>query len=632
MNTGRERAQAWLTTLGEGVTQAFGHDAGMTIMPPDPEGGTDGGRALALLSQIAERDAGGGVELRIGETIGEGGMGVIHAAEQVALARPVAVKTLKAHRREAAIDLLREAWITGSLEHPNVVPVHHLGVDASGSPLIVLKRIAGVEWSQLAIDAAEVARRTGAQDLLAWNLGILLQVLNAVRFAHSRGIVHRDLKPSNVMIGDFGEVYLLDWGIAVSMHDDGSGRLPLARDAQGPAGTPAYMAPEMLGIDETPINERTDVYLAGAVMFELISGRPPHRGIDAATVVAHVIAEDPELPAGVPEELAAICTRALQRDPAARFPSADAMHAALSAYLEHRVSAQIAARAAQRLDDLARVLVSAEREAIYRELAACRAGFQEALAAWRDNRQASDGLVRATVAVAEHELASGDPRAAVRLLGELEEPPRDLLARARAAVAVLGARQQRLEALGMDRDLHIGQRTRWFLIWGFGVGFTLTPLVAQWVPSLQPGTPVKLALFSGIVFVLILLAGIWARDSMRRTAVNRASLYGLMAVFLVQTMFALGAQLAGLTVLQAECLMPLGWTAIAAMGTITIDPAFGVAAAGFAGTFLASCADPHHVFYYLAGGNVIFTVNGAWRWWPAVIAQRQSASSRGASR
>src|SRR6185503_14452978 len=140
-----------------------------------------------------------------GAVIGQGGMGVVREAEQVSLGRTVAVKTVKPDQRspEAAQDLLREAWVTGSLEHPNVVPVHHLGLDDEGMPAIVLKRVEGVEWSKLIRDAEDVKRRYGAADLLVWNLSILMQVLNAIRFAHSRGILHRDLKPSNVMVGDF---------------------------------------------------------------------------------------------------------------------------------------------------------------------------------------------------------------------------------------------------------------------------------------------------------------------------------------------------------------------------------------------------------------------------------------------
>src|SRR4029079_14794763 len=144
-------------------------------------------------------------------------------------------------------DLLREAWITGAIEHPNVVPVHHVALDDDGSPVVVMKRISGAAWSELIEDADEVFRRFGASDLLEWNVGILMQVLNAVRFAHSRGILHRDLKPANVMIGEFGEVYLVDWGIAVSLRDDGSGRLPLAANATEPAGAPVYNGPGEVG-------------------------------------------------------------------------------------------------------------------------------------------------------------------------------------------------------------------------------------------------------------------------------------------------------------------------------------------------------------------------------------------------
>jgi eukaryotic-like serine/threonine-protein kinase len=229
-----------------------------TIVPPVARPTTGGARALEVLEELA----GDTEQLRIGSVIGEGGMGIVHAAEQVALGRTVAVKSLKPGRRDpvASLDLLREAWVTGSLEHPNIVPVHYLKVMRDGPPSIVLKRIEGVEWSRLLHDAGEVERRFGAKDLLAWNVGILLQVLNALRFAHRHGILHRDLKPSNVMIGDYGEVYLLDWGIAVSLRDDGSGRLPLASHAAQLAGTPCYMAPEMLGREgDLPLSERTDV-------------------------------------------------------------------------------------------------------------------------------------------------------------------------------------------------------------------------------------------------------------------------------------------------------------------------------------------------------------------------------------
>ncbi|MFN7700504.1 MAG: serine/threonine-protein kinase, partial [Deltaproteobacteria bacterium] len=181
--------------------------------------------------------------------LGVGGMGVVKLGQQRSLERAVALKSLKdgLESPSARLKLLREAWITGKLEHPNIVPVHDLGVDERGEPRIVLKRIEGASWSSLLTDRDEVRRRFDSEDLLEWNLRVLLEVARALHFAHARGIVHRDLKPENVMIGSFGEVYLVDWGLAVALEDDGTSRLPLARDATELAGTPSYMAPEQWG-------------------------------------------------------------------------------------------------------------------------------------------------------------------------------------------------------------------------------------------------------------------------------------------------------------------------------------------------------------------------------------------------
>src|SRR5262249_52505984 len=157
---------------------------------------------------------------------------------------------------QATLGLLRESWITGGLEHPNIVPVHDLTVDESGRPRLLLKRIEGLPWSEVLHDAEALRQRFASDDPLDFNVRVLMQVCSPVNFAHRRGIVPRDLKPQNVMIGEFQEVYVLDWGLAVSLVDDGSGRLPLAADVDEMAGTPAYMAPEMLGGRTRRITER----------------------------------------------------------------------------------------------------------------------------------------------------------------------------------------------------------------------------------------------------------------------------------------------------------------------------------------------------------------------------------------
>ncbi len=634
------RATAWLETLAADLSGTIRDTPRSTILPAAGNS-TAGGRAMAALAGL-EGDA---HQLRTLEVIGEGGMGVIREAEQVALGRIVAVKTLKANRREpaAALDLLREAWVTGSIEHPNVVPVHYVELDEHGHPVIVLKRIAGVEWSKLLTDPETVTARFGTTDVLAWNLGILLHVLNAVRFAHSKGIIHRDLKPSNVMVGDFGEVYLLDWGIAVSLRDDGSGRMALASNATELAGTPCYMAPEMLGRENgPPISERTDVYLAGSVLFELITGRPPHGGDTAPAVIASVIESAPVLPPEVPVELAKICMRAMHADPENRFESIDAMRIALQSYLEHRGSAQLGARASLRLDELLAVLANPaaleptttaeleaaeaaeieHREAIYRLFGACRFGCLEALAVWRDNVDAQACLARATVAVAEYELAAGNSKAAVTLLGDLADAPPALVARARQAADAETKHQAALEKLRVQHDPLVGRRTRAALAGVLGVTFSILPLIDGVYPSALPlDSHLGNVLWALGVLVIVLGVTWYARDSMRATLFNRRVAATGVFIFVGQTVLSLGAWAVGLSVEQSQTLMIFFWGTIATGVAINLDPWVAPSAAFYYAAFLFAARMPEYRLFAMSASNLVFGINAVIRWRPATLMQ-----------
>jgi serine/threonine-protein kinase len=511
-------AAAWLATIGADTIATLAASPRSTIIPTRLQSTTSNARALALLQELGGGSSEG---LRIGEVLGQGGMGVVHAAEQVSLGRTVAVKTLKPGvASSAALDLLREAWVTGSLEHPNIVPVHYLTVDGTGVPSIVLKRIEGVEWSRVVADPVEVGRRFDTDDLLCWNLDILGQVLNAVRFAHSRGIIHRDLKPDNVMIGDFGEVYLLDWGIAVSLRDDGSGRLPLAGAATDMAGTPCYMAPEMLGGSTgVPLSERTDIYLCGSMLYEVLAGRAPHDGDTALAVVTSVVKSDPPMPPAAPAELVRICRRAMDPDPDGRFENAEQLRLALHGYLQHRGSERLAGHAEQRVAELsaprsaptAAGADAEDRQELYRLFGAARFGFHEALASWRGNQAARDGLRRASQIMVDHELAHGDPRAAAALLAEVDEPPPELTAEA-AAVIAAGAVTTSSRAWPATTTC-AWHPTRTFL--------SLLLHLLHRVPAGAAFSGVLLSLRSAghialwsSVFIVVLAGCLWARESM----------------------------------------------------------------------------------------------------------------------
>jgi len=548
-------------------------------------------------------------------------MGLVRSAIQTSLGRTVAVKTLKPAMRDAGaqLDLLREAWITGAVEHPNVVPVHALELAPDAGPSIVMKRIDGVAWSRLIADAGEVTRRFGATDLLAWNLGILEHVLNAVRFAHRLGILHRDLKPANVMIGDFGEVYLLDWGIAVSLRDDGTGRFPLAANARDLAGTPAYMAPEMLGRDDgPPLSERTDVYLAGSILYEIVTGAPPHRGTNAMAVIASVLASRPELPAHVPAELAGIVERAMHVEPAERFESADALRLALRRYLEHRGSELLCTRALERLAELRAAVTSSPAEsmthdAVDRLFGACRYGFRDALSAWPDNTRAAQGLDEALVVVATYELERGRPQAAVSLLRECREPPA-LLARARAEHEREERRIAELERLEREHDETFGSGIRTLMMVAFGGAFSVIPLIIATVPAFRESSHTTHLMWSGGIAAL--LAGVaWSvRATMLATSINRTLVGAVLLLFAMQAVIAAGGWLAGRSPAEAYTWNLLLYAVVVGMLAIALDAYLGIAAAGYVAGYLVVSHDDAYALYMASAGNALFTATGVWRW------------------
>ncbi|MDB4941057.1 MAG: serine/threonine protein kinase [Labilithrix sp.] len=609
----------------ESVARTIAANPGSTIEPAHRASSDARGRR-AVAGLAADVGAGRGIMtgLDMGATIGEGGMGIVRMATQRSLGRTVAVKTLREgkHDDAATLRLLREAWVTGTLEHPNIVPVYDLGLDETGTPVIVLKRIEGVEWAAVMRDPEAVRARYGAKDLLEYNLRILVQLCNAVSLAHARGVLHRDLKPENVMIGSFGEVYLVDWGIAVSLDETKAGRLPLAAEQNEIAGTPCYMAPEMLGALGT-LSARTDVYLLGAILHEILAGAPPHGGT-FRQIVASILLSSAAYPPEVPGELAAIAQRAMARQPADRFASADELRQRLEWYLGHRGSLAISAEAQRRLEEM-RALVAAEEaatskhDALYRLFTEARFGFRQALSASPENEAARSGLREAIETMVRFELARGAAEAAAGVLAELEEPPPALVREIAGALEARADEKQKmshLTQLAEQLDPSTGRRTRVTVAGALGIVWIISPQLLriglERHPTWEPWRNLEM---TGVMMGVAALLMLWGRQSLMKTQVNRRIVAAAAIMFGMQLVLELGLSRAPVPGATNLALHLVVWATTAAWIALGIDRRCWPATASYCAAFLVAMSWPALVFHAMSAGSVVLLVTVLVAWW-----------------
>jgi serine/threonine-protein kinase len=575
-------------------------------------------------------------EVELGETLGEGGMGIVRLATQRSMGRRVAVKTARADARSeaATLDLLREAWVTGALEHPNIVPIYDVGIDPDGAPVIVMRLVDGNDWGSLMHDPQAVREHHGSDELLEWNLRIYLQVCNAARFAHSHAIIHRDLKPENVMIGRFGQVYLLDWGIAVSLEDDGSGRFPLAREVAQTVGTPAYMAPEMLGADAKALSIKTDIYLLGAILYEILEGAPPHRCESLAGFVESVVESSPRFARAIDDELRQICRQAMAKSPSDRFADVAALQLAIEDFLRHRGSRRLALEARERLVALEAAIarpaadpddsVRATEAEIHGLFAECRFGFRAALDRWPDNPEARHGAREAVIYMARYELEHGELRAGSLLLAELDDPPTDLRAaldQAEAASELQRKEVERLRKFGDDHDSRIGQRTRWFVLVLLGLIWTGIPLILVGQP--KPDDHLTMLGFPVMFLLIMAVLMTWARESLAKTAFNRKAAGSVVFVMGAQIVLVLGGMVSGVAIDVVSLMQFFLWFVCGAVFTILLDVRLWPSALGYGLGFFAVAwalgnqrSDLHELsMYIMSASNFVLTLTlfVAWR-------------------
>jgi serine/threonine-protein kinase len=269
----------------------------------------------------------------------QGGIGQVWLAHDADLGRDVALKELRPERANdpaMAARFLEEAQITGQLEHPGIVPVYELVKASEGKPPFYTMRFVRGRTLSEAIKSYHQKRAAGKASSLDLRelLTAFLAICNAVAYAHARGIVHRDLKGGNVVLGDFGEVMVLDWGLAKARNQAEGSILPVMVEAGAERGetmygqvlgTPAYMAPEQAEGRLQQVGPRSDVYSLGAILYEILTGTPPFAGDDTQDILRQVIHEAPARPrarlASTPAALEAVCLKALSKRPEQRYGS-----------------------------------------------------------------------------------------------------------------------------------------------------------------------------------------------------------------------------------------------------------------------------------------------------------------------
>lgn len=556
------------------------------------------------------------------QILGEGGMGIVSSARQAHLNRDVAIKTVRDQQPVAALMLFRESQVLGGLQHPNIVPVHMLGADGDGQPMLVMKRLEGDAWTNYMPGKRRGLSAPADQDPLEWNLRVLMQVCNAVQYAHSRGVVHRDVKPGNVMVGEFGEVYLLDWGLAASTTGAHAFGLMETADIHHVAGTPGYMAPEMAAADGSSIDERTDVYLLGGCLHTILTGEPRHQGSSAMDRLFRAYASPPfDFAQDVPAELAAICNRAMSESGEVRFASANAFRDALQSFLHHRSSITLAREASSRVDSFCQAVEAADETtetavAIHALFGECHFGLDQALRQWEHNEDAREDLQRLLEARIDYELRHGTVGAAEMLLGEL---PRanpgfdDRIARRRTEE---GAEAERLRMLQRMWNLNLGMGGRSRVMLGLGVVWGLVylalGLLARFdVFRAEYTTFITISVVHGATMGAL---DVWVRRNLPRTEVNRRFMQTLWMSALGPLLVLIFCLHHGLAFTTALGLVLGTYSLVSCIAAIAIDLRMFGTAAAFAAGFLVVAVVPQWCYWAASGSAFV----GLWlgsRYW-----------------
>jgi len=372
-------------------------------IPDDPSQHTGLQSALISDDSIPEYEI-------VGE-LGAGNMGVVYRAKQTSLNRQVAIKSLKPTTKNSEHDqamFVSEAVVTANLVHPNIVPIHDMGRTGDGKLFYTMKQVSGTPWND-----------TIRENSLEQNLDIFMKMCDAVAYAHSKGVINRDLKPENVVVGEYGEVNVLDWGLAIT-NDKFEQKNSVIIDFRGGGGTPVYMAPELANDDISAIGAHSDIYLLGAILFEILEGFPPHLLREAwesdnpqkqlQSVIFAVLNNQIEEDVVNEGELMEVARKAMKTDPLERWTSVEEFQDAIREY-------RITGRAEELMQQ-----VADEGASTYSKYQSAVALYGDALRKWPNNQRALEGDQKARLAYAEMAHTNGDIDLGLQVLPEGNDP------------------------------------------------------------------------------------------------------------------------------------------------------------------------------------------------------------------
>jgi len=267
-------------------------------------------------------------------------MGRIHPATDRNLLRHVALKRLDKELSRVPMyrdGFIAEAQMTGQLEHPNIVPVHELAVSDAGVPYFTMKLVQGINFDAWLRDPSH---GVGTTERLQEGLEIFLKVCDAVAYAHHRGVIHRDLKPENIMVAGFGQVYLMDWGLARLTKTRPASGARAQMEAKGPVGTPTFMAPEQARGNPEEMDERSDIFGLGAILYEIVSGKMVYgSSMNVEYVLSRAVAgkvvpiDEATMGVGVPKRIRSIVQQAVAAAPEERFQTVVELQEAVRGFL-----------------------------------------------------------------------------------------------------------------------------------------------------------------------------------------------------------------------------------------------------------------------------------------------------------